>query len=160
MPTDCLAAHLKSRLPSATDLALDISDEGWDVARHGDGLAQHLEGVDCRAGGRSNNPSKNWGDVWCSSDGKVWHELNSKAIWKPRHEHSAFVISLYLHRAQVGFQYQGRRLQCSQPVRNSVSAVDWRYGRARRLVDANATHAVNTTSPASGARPVAISGKS
>jgi hypothetical protein len=43
-------------------------------------------------GGWSNNPSKNWGDVWYSSDGKAWHELKSKAIWKPRHEHSAFVF--------------------------------------------------------------------
>ena len=43
-------------------------------------------------GGWSNNPSKNWGDVWHSQDGKDWKQLKSKVIWKERHEHSAYVF--------------------------------------------------------------------
>jgi hypothetical protein len=43
-------------------------------------------------GGWSNNPSKNWGDIWTSKDGKNWNDLNSDVIWKERHEHSAFVF--------------------------------------------------------------------
>ena len=42
-------------------------------------------------GGWSNNPSKNWGDVWHSRNGKDWARLESKVIWKERHEHSAYV---------------------------------------------------------------------
>jgi hypothetical protein len=43
-------------------------------------------------GGWSNNPAKNWGDVWYSRDGKQWKQLQSKVIWKARHEHSAYVF--------------------------------------------------------------------
>ena len=43
-------------------------------------------------GGWSNNPSKNWGDVWYSKDGKEWKQLKSDVIWKERHEHSAYVL--------------------------------------------------------------------
>jgi hypothetical protein len=34
----------------------------------------------------------NFGDVWFSKDGKNWTELNSKVIWKNRHEHSVVVF--------------------------------------------------------------------
>ena len=43
-------------------------------------------------GGWSNNPSKNWGDVWHSTDGKNWQQLKSDVMWKERHEHSAYVF--------------------------------------------------------------------
>jgi len=43
-------------------------------------------------GGWSNNPNKNWGDVWYSSDGKTWKRLETKTCWKERHEHSVFVM--------------------------------------------------------------------
>ena len=36
--------------------------------------------------------SKNWNDVWYSSDGRVCKQLQSKVIWKARHEHSAYVF--------------------------------------------------------------------
>ncbi len=45
-------------------------------------------------GGWSNDaadPSRNWGDVRYSRDGRQWHELKSEVTWKARHEHSAFV---------------------------------------------------------------------
>ena len=35
-------------------------------------------------GGWSNNPSRNWGDVWHSRDGKEWTRLRSKVVWKER----------------------------------------------------------------------------
>ena len=34
----------------------------------------------------------NFGDVWCSKDGRNWTELKSDAIWESRHEHSAYVF--------------------------------------------------------------------
>jgi hypothetical protein len=43
-------------------------------------------------GGWSNNPAKNWNDVWHSRDGKSWKQLKSNVVWKERHEHSAFVF--------------------------------------------------------------------
>jgi hypothetical protein len=43
-------------------------------------------------GGWSNNPSKNWGDVWYSKTGSNWQQLKSDVIWKARHEHSAYVF--------------------------------------------------------------------
>ena len=44
-------------------------------------------------GGWSGNPSKNWDDVWYSTDGKNWTELKTDGVkWKERHEHSAFVF--------------------------------------------------------------------
>jgi len=43
-------------------------------------------------GGWSNNPSKNWDDVWYSKDGAVWTKLESNIMWKERHEHSTFVF--------------------------------------------------------------------
>ena len=43
-------------------------------------------------GGWSNQPSRNWRDVWYSRDGRTWHEFKSPASWKERHEHSAFVF--------------------------------------------------------------------
>ena len=43
-------------------------------------------------GGWSNNPSKNWRDVWYSKDGKNWTELTSDVIWQNRHEHSVVVF--------------------------------------------------------------------
>jgi hypothetical protein len=43
-------------------------------------------------GGWSNNPARNWGDVWHSRDGRKWTRLESKAVWKERHEHSVFVF--------------------------------------------------------------------
>jgi hypothetical protein len=43
-------------------------------------------------GGWSNNPSKNWGDVWYSRDGKEWTKLRSNVVWKARHEHSTYVL--------------------------------------------------------------------
>ncbi len=43
-------------------------------------------------GGWSNGPSKNWGDVWHSRDGKEWTQLKSNVIWKERHEHSTYVF--------------------------------------------------------------------
>jgi hypothetical protein len=43
-------------------------------------------------GGWSNNPSKNWGDVWHSADGKTWQELQTETTWKERHEHSLYVF--------------------------------------------------------------------
>jgi hypothetical protein len=42
-------------------------------------------------GGWSNQPSRNWNDVWYSADGKVWTELRTKTIWSPRHEQSFYV---------------------------------------------------------------------
>jgi hypothetical protein len=43
-------------------------------------------------GGWSNNPAKNWGDVWFSKDGKTWKELQTATRPKERHEHSALVF--------------------------------------------------------------------
>jgi hypothetical protein len=43
-------------------------------------------------GGWSDNPSRNWSDVWYSKDGSAWHELKSDVIWTARHEHSAYVF--------------------------------------------------------------------
>ncbi|MCA9176103.1 MAG: galactose oxidase [Planctomycetales bacterium] len=44
-------------------------------------------------GGWSNQPARNWGDAWYSSDGKHWEQLQLKAPgWKERHELSAFVF--------------------------------------------------------------------
>ena len=44
-------------------------------------------------GGWSNNPSRNWGDVWHSRDGRKWTQLRSTVVWKERHEHSAYVFN-------------------------------------------------------------------
>ncbi len=35
-------------------------------------------------GGWSNEPSKNWNDVWHSADGKAWEQLKTKTIWSAR----------------------------------------------------------------------------
>lgn len=43
-------------------------------------------------GGWSNNPSKNWNDVWYTADGVNWKELKTKTIWSERHEHSTYVM--------------------------------------------------------------------
>ncbi|MGI6573877.1 MAG: hypothetical protein ACOX19_10865 [Fermentimonas sp.] len=44
-------------------------------------------------GGWSGNPSKNWDDIWYSTDGKNWTELKTEGLkWKERHGHSAFVF--------------------------------------------------------------------
>ena len=43
-------------------------------------------------GGWSNHPSRNWGDVWHSRDGREWSQLRSNVVWKERHEHSAYVF--------------------------------------------------------------------
>ena len=43
-------------------------------------------------GGWSNNPSKNWNDVWYSSDGTTWKELKTSTIWSERHEQSYYVF--------------------------------------------------------------------
>ena len=43
-------------------------------------------------GGWTNNPSKNWGDVWSSTDGREWTQLRSNVVWKARHEHSTYVF--------------------------------------------------------------------
>ena len=43
-------------------------------------------------GGWSNNPYKNWGDVWYSRDGINWTEYKPEISWPGRHEHSAFVF--------------------------------------------------------------------
>jgi hypothetical protein len=43
-------------------------------------------------GGWSNNPVKNWGDVWYSKDGKKWNQRKTPTCWKERHKHSAFVL--------------------------------------------------------------------
>jgi hypothetical protein len=43
-------------------------------------------------GGWSNNPYKNWNDVWYTSDGKEWEQFKSDVCWKERHELSAFVF--------------------------------------------------------------------
>jgi hypothetical protein len=40
-------------------------------------------------GGWSNNPYKNWGDVWYSRDGINWTQYSPKMTWHGRHEHSA-----------------------------------------------------------------------
>lgn len=44
-------------------------------------------------GGWSNNPSKNWNDVWYTADGADWKELKTETIWSPRHETSAYVLA-------------------------------------------------------------------
>lgn len=43
-------------------------------------------------GGWSNNPYKNWSDVWYSKDGKTWEQYDGLPVWKERHEASAFVF--------------------------------------------------------------------
>ena len=43
-------------------------------------------------GGWSNNPARDWGDVWYSAAGKQWAQLRSQVVWKARHEHSAYVF--------------------------------------------------------------------
>jgi hypothetical protein len=43
-------------------------------------------------GGWSNEPSKNWNDVWHTADGKTWEQLRTKTIWLARHEQSAYVF--------------------------------------------------------------------
>ena len=43
-------------------------------------------------GGWSNNPSKNFNDVWYSQDGRTWTELKTDTVWAPRHEHSGYVF--------------------------------------------------------------------
>lgn len=42
--------------------------------------------------GWSNNPYKNWSDVWYSKDGKNWQQYDGIPVWKERHEASAFVF--------------------------------------------------------------------
>ncbi len=42
--------------------------------------------------GWSNNPYKNWSDIWYTRDGKEWKQYTSNVIWKERHEPSAFVF--------------------------------------------------------------------
>ena len=43
-------------------------------------------------GGWSDNPSRNWNDVWYSDDGAHWTELKIEPVWTPRHEHSTYVF--------------------------------------------------------------------
>jgi hypothetical protein len=43
-------------------------------------------------GGWSNEPNRNWNDVWHSRDGKAWKQLTTPTLWKERHEHSAYVF--------------------------------------------------------------------
>ncbi len=35
---------------------------------------------------------ENLGDVWYSSDGEKWHQLETETSWSPRHEHSPYVF--------------------------------------------------------------------
>ena len=42
-------------------------------------------------GGWSNEPYKNYNDVWFTADGENWTELKTPTIWSERHEHSAYV---------------------------------------------------------------------
>ena len=42
-------------------------------------------------GGWSNEPSRNWNDVWYTTDGVTWRELKTPTIWSERHEHSTYV---------------------------------------------------------------------
>jgi len=34
----------------------------------------------------------NYGDIWYSRDGRTWSELKPETKWRPRHEHSTFVL--------------------------------------------------------------------
>ena len=58
-------------------------------------------------GGWSNNPSKNWPDVWYSKDGKDWRQLTSDVIWKERHEH----VQRFLHERRPDMQALEQRLE-------------------------------------------------
>jgi hypothetical protein len=44
-------------------------------------------------GGWSNKPSKNWNDVWYTTDGRQWKQLAATPVWSPRHEQSAYVLN-------------------------------------------------------------------
>src|SRR5439155_4664141 len=43
-------------------------------------------------GGWSNHPSRNWNDVWHTTDGERWEQLETETVWPPRHEHSVYVF--------------------------------------------------------------------